>query len=491
VFNTWTLDVLEGRIQTIRSVINPDKLGHLGRRTIIPSPGRRSRGADSSVTIPTSHPANGDRSRASLRPPPEAHRESASGNGRNVRTSVMLSDMLSKRIGVPSLLLLLATIGSVFPVAGAVTVTKDRYELRAFTWNDSRVRVLTFTAGSGVVVKKAMAYRTFSGSQTVSSMARASRAIAATNGDFRMLYTQAPKHMSVIDGEIMSTGNPKLPGWVLSTSADGTMAWITRPVFNVQATQGTTSFDIVGWNAQQPHRHNVVAFTARGGSDRYPTAKTCSALLTPVSGAKEPDRIYRVVDVRKNESCNREPLQPPKGGFQDVVLAGKPVRLVRAHARIEMHVDLGKQGVIRQVIGGVPLLVRQGVNVGPTCDGPCPKSGPGPDGPFGAENARTTIGITQGCSDLDGTTSCTYFMVTVDGRHTDWSDGLRFPPLADLMLELGAYNAVNLDGGGNTQMWVRDRNAVCRHRTQVGCLVNRPSYGERAVLDAVVLVPAS
>ena len=31
VLNIWTLDVLEGRIQTIRSVINPDKLGHLGR----------------------------------------------------------------------------------------------------------------------------------------------------------------------------------------------------------------------------------------------------------------------------------------------------------------------------------------------------------------------------------------------------------------------------------------------------------------------------
>ena len=30
VLNTWTLDVLEGRIQTIRSVINPDKLGHVG-----------------------------------------------------------------------------------------------------------------------------------------------------------------------------------------------------------------------------------------------------------------------------------------------------------------------------------------------------------------------------------------------------------------------------------------------------------------------------
>ncbi|MFD5632053.1 MULTISPECIES: RNA polymerase sigma-70 factor [unclassified Streptomyces] len=30
VINTWTLDVLDGQIQTIRSVSNPDKLGHLG-----------------------------------------------------------------------------------------------------------------------------------------------------------------------------------------------------------------------------------------------------------------------------------------------------------------------------------------------------------------------------------------------------------------------------------------------------------------------------
>jgi RNA polymerase sigma-70 factor, ECF subfamily len=30
IVNTWTLDVLDGRIQTIRAVINPDKLRHLG-----------------------------------------------------------------------------------------------------------------------------------------------------------------------------------------------------------------------------------------------------------------------------------------------------------------------------------------------------------------------------------------------------------------------------------------------------------------------------
>jgi RNA polymerase sigma-70 factor (ECF subfamily) len=30
VLTTWAIDVLDGQIQTIRSVLNPDKLGHLG-----------------------------------------------------------------------------------------------------------------------------------------------------------------------------------------------------------------------------------------------------------------------------------------------------------------------------------------------------------------------------------------------------------------------------------------------------------------------------
>jgi RNA polymerase sigma-70 factor (ECF subfamily) len=30
VLNAWALDILDGRIQSIRTVLNPDKLGHLG-----------------------------------------------------------------------------------------------------------------------------------------------------------------------------------------------------------------------------------------------------------------------------------------------------------------------------------------------------------------------------------------------------------------------------------------------------------------------------
>ena len=63
-----------------------------------------------------------------------------------------------------------------------------------------------------------------------------------------------------------------------------------------------------------------------------------------------------------------------------------------------------------------------------------------------SDNPRTALGSTS-----DGTV----LLLTVDGR-TDAGDGLTTPALADLMLDLGATDAVNLDGGGSTTMWIED-----------------------------------
>ncbi len=56
--------------------------------------------------------------------------------------------------------------------------------------------------------------------------------------------------------------------------------------------------------------------------------------------------------------------------------------------------------------------------------------------------------------------------------------------LADLMLDLGAHDAINLDGGGSTAMVVRDgpegRLALANHPSDAG--------GERAVANALALV---
>ena len=387
----------------------------------------------------------------------------------------------------------LAHLMAAVPLAGAATtvVTPD-YRLEAFRWEESAVRVVTFVAGGSAVVKKVMAYRTFRGQRTTSEMGIRSGSLVAMNGDFRWLGTKAPKHLSVIDGEIMSTGAQA--GIVLRTDATGTQADIGPPIFEVEVMQGDVSFPLSGWNAQQPGEAppkyiepgHPVAWTIRGGQDRFPEAPGCSAMLRPRRNPRGHRRVYQVVRVRTD--CSSPPLQPPRDDVDAVVLHGREVRYL-VPGKLRMRVRLGLRGMATQVIGGVPRVVKDGENVGPLCPFlPCPKTGTGPDNALYKVNPRTAIGIGEGCKDVDLATPCRYWMVTVDGRQLR-SRGVRFPKLGDLFLELGASDAVNLDGGGSTTMWVRQRNEACVLRREVGCVVNQPVYGERAILDAVGLMP--
>jgi exopolysaccharide biosynthesis protein len=68
-------------------------------------------------------------------------------------------------------------------------------------------------------------------------------------------------------------------------------------------------------------------------------------------------------------------------------------------------------------------------------------------------------------------------LLTVDGRSTR-SVGMTLVELAALMRRLGAWDAMNFDGGGSTTMVVG------------GALVNAPSdsTGERAVGSALLVV---
>jgi hypothetical protein len=70
----------------------------------------------------------------------------------------------------------------------------------------------------------------------------------------------------------------------------------------------------------------------------------------------------------------------------------------------------------------------------------------------------------------------TFLMITVDGR-SESSGGISLYDLAALLLELGATDAMNLDGGGSTTMFLN------------GKVVNHPSdkEGERKVSDAILV----
>jgi len=67
-------------------------------------------------------------------------------------------------------------------------------------------------------------------------------------------------------------------------------------------------------------------------------------------------------------------------------------------------------------------------------------------------------------------------LVVADGRR-EGVPGLTLPELAALLVEVGACTAVNLDGGGSSALWLRDR------------IVNRPSDGvERKVANHLAVV---
>ncbi len=69
-----------------------------------------------------------------------------------------------------------------------------------------------------------------------------------------------------------------------------------------------------------------------------------------------------------------------------------------------------------------------------------------------------------------------FLMITVDGR-SEASGGIGLQDLAEYLLSLGATDAMNLDGGGSTTMFVDGR------------VVNKPSdkEGERKVSDAILV----
>jgi exopolysaccharide biosynthesis protein len=75
-----------------------------------------------------------------------------------------------------------------------------------------------------------------------------------------------------------------------------------------------------------------------------------------------------------------------------------------------------------------------------------------------------------------------FFLVVADGRR-EGVPGLTLPELARLMDDLGACTAVNLDGGGSSAMWVRDRIV-----NQPSDLIERPVANHLAVV--VVTEPA-
>jgi len=103
------------------------------------------------------------------------------------------------------------------------------------------------------------------------------------------------------------------------------------------------------------------------------------------------------------------------------------------------------------------LLVHGGKNTGSTARVDADKRHP-----------RTAIGVTADATKL--------VAIVVDGRAPGYSVGVTLPELAELMIENGAVDAVNLDGGGSSAFVYRP-SASSAQAGATKVVSNRPSDG--------------
>ncbi len=290
-------------------------------------------------------------------------------------------------------------------------------------------------------------------------------AVVAINGDFGV-DPGRPLHALTRDGVLMAAGLQN--GANFAISQDELSRYVSNDRLSVNARNLTTHlvFPVPGWNSGAPLSDAVAAFTPYGGRAERPPVGGCFARLKPARairwgvGGVGVARDYRVEASR----CASTSMWVRHG---TIVLASKrwgagaeALRETVPGQRLRLTWGFGWTGVVDSV-GGMPLIVKDGRNLGARCASS-----------FCGRNPRTALAVTA-----DGT----LLMVVVDGRSGS-SVGMSLPELGRYLVDLGAVDAINLDGGGSSTMWIRHRGVV-----------NDPSdsTGERSITSAVLVLPGA
>lgn len=335
------------------------------------------------------------------------------------------------------------------------------------------------------------------GRATVSKLAQQTGAIAAVNAGFFVMSPAAgtpgdPAGLFVDHGKVLS---------------EATNGRVTMNIFNRNKAKGKTSVRfldltttvnlIIGKKAVRRIdgiNRNPGMVRNCGGIGDTPTDLprhdfTCTdpdemVVITPEFGTAAPkvdgmeaavDQTGKVIEIRK---CTGGAI--PAGGMLVQGIGADATWLtshlaVGTRVRLDIKVTDGKGKRLKydandSAVNGGPHLVSGGRSaIQPVADGLIHPENPSFFLSWGIRrHPRTMAGI-----DRQGR----ILLVTVDGKRPDYSVGLSLMEGSQLMIGLGAVEAINLDGGGSTAMVIN------------GKLVGSPSdpTGERAVSDAIVI----
>ena len=293
----------------------------------------------------------------------------------------------------------------------------------------------------------------------VSRIAEEQGAIAAVNGTY-FAYTGKPLGTLLIDKELVSSPIYDRTALILT---DDRQVFIDNILIDCYfRTMGGIRYDITGVNQ------------GRG--------KDAAILYSPAWGEKTGtgnDGVELIISGSVVKGIRLGNSAIPQDGYV-LSLSGPSTQFlsenIKMGDKLDVHIRIIPYSVslksIQHLISGGPRLIKEGVVY-------ISKH----EEKFRADiakgrAARTAVGITK-----DGK----LLLVTVDGlprrkdeRSSKGSIGVTLEELAELMINLGAVEAMNLDGGSSTTMWID------------GKLANKPAGGsEQRVSNAIIVRPAN
>ena len=291
------------------------------------------------------------------------------------------------------------------------------------------------------------------GVDTLSNMAASADVDVAVNGDFFDINNSgAVLGAGIDDGEIVKSPNANHRDAAVVTE-DGVGAIARLILDGVATVNGTVEIPLAGINMQSMPANSIAAFDDRWGT---------YTLTRSLGGANQDHHAVRVGADGRVLS-----VPEPVSAAGVAIGEGEHILLARGTAAVTELRALAPGDDVEVAIGLTDDVDRVAVAMGGSWAS-LVDEGVALDRPGGTDafadglHPRTAIGF-----GADGTEM---FLVTVDGRQAQ-SRGMSLSELGRLMLELGATEAMNLDGGGSTTMVVRDAGLS---ETRV---VNSPSDG--------------
>lgn len=280
---------------------------------------------------------------------------------------------------------------------------------------------------------------TLASRQTVRTIAKNTNSIVAINGGFFKPQTGVPLGTLMIDQKIYT--GPIYDRVALGIFEDHYD--VGRVQLNAKITGNNNEIKIDNINQPRMLSSYILAYTRDWG--KYAPASPQYGVQLQIVG-------------NKITAASANPLSIPENGYVIVGPKSQLEKLFGAkYVDVQINTNPKWENVQHIISGGPYLLKNHEVFIDMTAERLQS---------IGGRNPRTAIGYTKD-NDL--------VLVAVDGREGS-SVGLTLVELANFMKSLGCTNAINLDGGGSTVMYVN------------GQIVNRPQQtGGIALSNAVVI----